>query len=458
MTGLYFQTSSGNRYFYHNGTGFIFPESHIPSHLPESIETCPHVDTQIVQNQLSTRGFRELILEVSQCCNFRCRYCCYSEHYQNTRNHGNGQMTFSTAKRAVDYYMQEFSKSGRGNIWRNPIVAFYGGEPLLNFSLIRRTVQYIKDTYPTFHTEYTITTNASLLTEAIMDFLVEHKFSIIISFDGDEKNHDRNRLDIQNNTTFHTVYSAIKQFRKRYPNYLKFGISLCFDYKTDLFSLSDFLEQEKLFVVSMSMILDQDTDYYEQFTEKDKQQFFYQYNTLKNKYLELAKNGDAISMEYGILLPLFAFEYLEFSAHSIYKEKRVYGMPYTGSCIPGEKIYTTIDGSFHICEKINPNYSIGNIHDGLDYQKIAELENAMNRNFEKCRLCSYSKFCNICFARCAGKDHLEISSDYCRTRKKTVLELLRRYTEIMEQAPTSFDQFASGYFEKMHQITGNVVD
>lgn len=458
MKGLYFESSSGNQYFYHNGNGFIFPAEYILEDIPQAARNLPECNAMVIKEQLEERGFRELILEMSMACNFRCRYCCYGEHYQNTRNHGKELMSFDTAKEAVDFYLSHFGMSGRGNIWRNPIVAFYGGEPLLNYEVIRRVVEYIEANYADQNVEYTITTNGYLLSEDKMDFFVKHGFSLIVSFDGNRENHDRNRVDLNGKGTYEQVYRAVSTFRKRYPNYLKFGISLCFDYRTDLAALERFIEKEKLFIVSMSMISDTETDYYEQFSEEEKERFLKQYMLLKKKYLEKAYMGDPTLFTKGILPALFAFEYLEFGTHSVYREGRPQGFPYTGCCIPGEKLYITVDQKIHICEKMAPEFSIGDLKSGLNYEYMAELEAAMNRNYDKCSKCAWSRFCNICFARSTNGNQLEIPEDYCIRRREDVLELLKCYVDIMEHSPELFERYAADYFEKLHEVTGNVVE
>lgn len=458
MKGLYFESSAGNRYFYHNGNGFIFPADHIQEDIPEPVHNLPRADAMTVKEQLEERGFRELILEMSMACNFRCRYCCYGEHYQNTRNHGKELMCYETAKEAVDFYMSHFETFGRGNIWRNPIVAFYGGEPLLNYEVIRQVVEYIEVSYADHDVEYTITTNGYLLTEDKMNFFVKHNFSLIVSFDGNQENHDRNRVDLSGRGTYEQVYRAVRTFKDRYPDYLKFGISLCFDYRTDLAALEAFVEQEKLFIVSMSMISNTDTDYYEQFTEEEKEHFMEQYMMFKKRYLEKAFSGDSALFTKGILPALFAFEYLEFGTHSVYKEGRAQGFPYTGSCIPGEKLYVTVDRKIHICEKMAPEFSIGDLKNGLDYEYMAKLERIMNKNYAKCSQCDYSRFCNICYARSTNGDKLKIPENYCNERKEAVLELLKCYTDIMERKPELFESFAADYFERLHEATGNIVD
>ena len=89
-------------------------------------------------------GFKQLLLEVTSICNFRCKYCTYSGHYKHTRNHGEMNMDFVVAKRAIDYYFENFEIAYKRNAQKKPIISFYGGEPLINFTLIKKIVNYIK--------------------------------------------------------------------------------------------------------------------------------------------------------------------------------------------------------------------------------------------------------------------------------------------------------------------------
>jgi len=72
------------------------------------------------------------------------------------------------------------------NLTKNYYINFYGGEPLLSFSLIKETVSFLKNKNKELkkRVHYTITTNGSLLTDEILQFLSEHKFSVELSFDG----------------------------------------------------------------------------------------------------------------------------------------------------------------------------------------------------------------------------------------------------------------------------------
>ena len=70
---------------------------------------------------------------------------------------------------------------------------FMGGEPLLEFELIKKCVSYILQRKGDKKILFTMTTNGTLMTEDVIEFLVKYEFNLMISLDGDKKSHDINR-------------------------------------------------------------------------------------------------------------------------------------------------------------------------------------------------------------------------------------------------------------------------
>lgn len=103
-------------------------------------------------------------------CNYDCAYC-----YQPR---GRQRLEFSSLVKSLDFFHRYFAREG--------FVSFYGGEPLLCFSELRRAVEYIEDLprRKGHKIRYNLTTNGSLLTDRILGFLGEHGFALTLSFDG----------------------------------------------------------------------------------------------------------------------------------------------------------------------------------------------------------------------------------------------------------------------------------
>ena len=110
---------------------------------------------------LLSRNMSQILLQVTQGCNFRCEYCIYTASIDGIqRKHTNKRMDFHTAKHAVDY------------LWNHSIdsdvvtIGFYGGEPLLEFELIKQVILYTEKKFQGKIVHYAMTTNVSLLSIA----------------------------------------------------------------------------------------------------------------------------------------------------------------------------------------------------------------------------------------------------------------------------------------------------
>ena len=107
--------------------------------MPNIVEEIHHPRTEILEHN-SLQKLHQLILQVTQQCNLRCEYCAYSGIYEGNRTHSSNRMSFETAKKAIDFFLEHSTENS------NVSIGFYGGEPLLEFDLIKRCVSYIKET------------------------------------------------------------------------------------------------------------------------------------------------------------------------------------------------------------------------------------------------------------------------------------------------------------------------
>lgn len=397
-------------------------------------------------------GFKQLILELTCQCNFRCKYCCYSDCYELTHGYSNDYMSFEVAKKAVDFYVGHYMQTVKRNPLSELFISFYGGEPLLNFTIIKQVVEYVEEEYSEHKFSYNITTNGYLLNDQISQFLVEKDFAILVSLDGDENEQNRNRVNIEGNATFDKVIYNVRRFKETYPEYVKFSISACYDWKTDLIKVKDFFEREKLNVTKFSPIDSRNTSYYEQFTTEDMRKYDNQLVQLKNEMCRLAKE-DKLTEDRFVFQTL-GVGYLEFAYHTMIGDSRNSLIPYTGTCIPGEKIYVTPDGKVHVCEKINPNYSIGNIDDGLDFKQIAHMINTYNKKISKhCIKCEVNKLCSNCFVKFAGEQDFTFDSCYCNRFKIAIKNNLVDMVNLLEENPSITERLTVGYYDHIMKYT-----
>lgn len=125
---------------------------------------------------------RKIVLIVTQFCNLDCVYC--YEKFKSPQN-----MSFDTAKQIVDSEIKAY-----GNHYKLTI-EFFGGEPFMNFPLIKQVFNYVQDVYKNNNIRFCTTTNGTMLVGEIREFLSINKdiFECSLSLDGTEKMHNLNR-------------------------------------------------------------------------------------------------------------------------------------------------------------------------------------------------------------------------------------------------------------------------
>jgi len=150
-----------------------------------------------------------IILNVNTGCNLGCTYC----YKEDLTTPAKGElMGFDVARKSVDLLLREGASRDRVN------VVFFGGEPLSNMPLIKKTVDYAESRCRDMDkkVDFSLTTNATLLTEGIIDYLNDHKFGIAISMDGPKAIHDKNRKTIGGKGSYDVVSKKARILLDRY--------------------------------------------------------------------------------------------------------------------------------------------------------------------------------------------------------------------------------------------------
>ena len=132
-----------------------------------------------------------LNLFISQSCNLRCLYC-YGEGGEYGEK---GFMDETTAYRAIDWLIEQSGEEKKLSL------SFFGGEPLMNFQLIKKIVSFCEEKGKEHNKEFdfAITTNGTLLSDEIISYCKEKKITFLISFDGPKKIQDYNRPSREGN-------------------------------------------------------------------------------------------------------------------------------------------------------------------------------------------------------------------------------------------------------------------
>lgn len=144
-----------------------------------------------------TPGLYKLVLNISNACNLRCRYC-YANggSYQSDE----GLMSLEVCKDALDLFYNKFE-----NI---TVIQLFGGEPLMNMPLIRYVCEYIKENKK--KTQIGLVTNGTLINQEFIDLVKEYNISVTVSYDGVPVVNDIMRVTVNGSGTSDRILSNIK--------------------------------------------------------------------------------------------------------------------------------------------------------------------------------------------------------------------------------------------------------
>lgn len=150
-----------------------------------------------------------LVLNVNTGCNLSCSYC-YKEDLASPSD--GRRMGVETARRSIDLLLEE------GGVHKKVNLVFFGGEPLTNMALIRAAVDHAEAQAALrgLAVDFSLTTNATLLTEEIIDYLDRHRFGLTVSMDGPRHLHDLRRRTVGGKGTYDLVARKVRMLLDRY--------------------------------------------------------------------------------------------------------------------------------------------------------------------------------------------------------------------------------------------------
>ena len=158
------------------------------------------------QLKAKTSGvIKALCLHVAHVCNLNCSYCFASQG----KYHGDRAiMSFEVGKRALDFLVEH---SGTR---KNLEVDFFGGEPLMNFQVVKDLVAYARSIEQAAgkHFRFTLTTNGMLVDEDVIDFANRECHNVVLSLDGRREIHDAYRVDYAGNGSWERIVPKFQRF------------------------------------------------------------------------------------------------------------------------------------------------------------------------------------------------------------------------------------------------------
>lgn len=361
----------------------IYPEAEIAEAVSELEEleaqgalNAQTDDAEILEAASKNKNVvKSLCLHMAHDCNLRCRYC-----FASTGDfHGErALMPIETAKAAMDFLME---KSGSR---RNLEVDFFGGEPLMNFSVVKETVQYGRQLEKKFNKNirFTITTNGLLLNQEILDFINKEMSNVVVSIDGRPEVHDNMRRTVKGGPSFELIAGnalKIAQSRNQERYYVRGTFTaLNTDFSKDVEFLADYGFKQ----LSLEPVVTDETEEYA-LTQDHIEKLYDEYEKLAQIYLD-RKGTDKEFNFFHFMLDLSGGPCLV---------KRV-----TGCGAGNEYAAVTPSGDIFPCHQFagNPETKMGNVMDG-------SFDENMQRKFKGCNVLSKEE-CRKCWAKyyCSG--------------------------------------------------------
>ena len=323
----------------------------------------------------SSHVIKALCLHVAHTCNLNCSYCFASQG----KYHGERAiMSFDVGKRALDFLVENSGDR------RNLEVDFFGGEPLMNWQVVKDLVAYArsieKDAGKNFR--FTLTTNGVLLDDEVTDFCNREMHNVVLSLDGRKEVNDRFRVDVAGNGSYDRIVPNFQRFvaKRGDKSYYMRGTYTHYntDFTNDLFHMADLGFTE----LSMEPVVCAPGDPCA-LTEEDFPVLCEQYEILAKDMLRRWREGK----------PITFYHYMVDLKHGPCIYKRV-----TGCGSGTEYMAVTPWGELFPCHQFvgDPKYSLGNIWDGV-------TNTAVQGEFRACN--AYSRpDCKDCWARlfCSG--------------------------------------------------------
>lgn len=402
-------TTSGNEYWYN-------PHSNEIEMYEGQTYTLPFVQYLPASYVDSLPDVEHFIIEVTRNCNLRCSYCCYSGKYPEHRVHENASMSESEIDSLLDFIEANRNKDSKLTI------SFYGGEPLLNISFVDKMLKFSKERFPE-DTEYTISTNGILLSEENIRFAIDNNIILNVTIDGYPDLHDKNRRNISNQPSFDIVHNNLARIRDINMVYWRSKVRLLVTIESysNLLQIAEYWATDELLKdvspFSISLIAPN---------------YSCKGNVEENPTSEILS---LLSYYSDHRNNLFCKSFFELITSDV-ENRQIYEMPDSilpYVCLPNNyKCFIDVKGNIGVCEKVSDNLRYGNIHYGVDYDRVnSVVQKHATKRMSRCQNCWAYRLCQTCYHNLDSND--EVWEQDCNRNRSLIECKLRIYLELAER-------------------------
>lgn len=346
---------------------------------------------------------KALCLHIAHDCNLRCKYCfADTGEYKGHR----GLMSAETGKKAIDFVIA--SSGNRHNIE----IDYFGGEPLMNFGVVKEITEYAKE-QGKLHDKnfrFTITTNGVLLNEEVEKYINENMSNVVLSIDGTKETNDRVRYKVDGSGTYDSIVPKFKRIAesRNQDNYYVRGTFTAYnvDFAKDVIHLADLGFKQ----TSVEPVV---APYSEEYALREEHipQVFAEYEKLAEEYVKRWKDGNWFNF----------FHFMVDLDQGPCAIKRLSG------CGAGhEYLAVAANGDIYPCHQFvgNEDFLMGNVAEGTikeDIKTYFEKSNIYTK--EKCKNCFAKFYCSGGCSANAWNFNGDINKPYelaCEFEKKRV--------------------------------------
>ena len=346
---------------------------------------------------------KALCLHIAHDCNLACRYCFAGEgEYKGDRS----LMSLEVGKKALDFLV-----ANSGNR-RNLEVDFFGGEPLMNFDVVKELVAYGRELEKTHdkHFRFTLTTNGVLLRDDVIEFANKEMDNIVLSIDGRKEVHDHMRPFKNGKGSYDFILDKFKKVAES-RNQQKYYVRGTFthynlDFVKDVLSLAD----EGFEQISVEPVVAGPEEPYA-IREEDIPQICEGYDELAKEMLKRKKEGRGFNF----------FHYMIDLSGGPCVYKRLSG------CGSGTEYQAVTPwGDLYPCHQFvgEEEFCLGNVDDGIVNTEMRDTFKLCNVYAkEECRNCFAKFYCSGGCAANAYHCHQDINKPYeigCELQRKRV--------------------------------------
>ena len=330
----------------------------------------------IAHSSMDDRDYiKAVCLNIIHGCNLRCKYCFADEGEYNGHK---GVMSVETAKKAIDYVVM------RSGPRRNIEIDLFGGEPTMIMDKVKEIIAYARENEKAWkkNIRFTMTTNATLLTEEMMDFMDKEMGNIILSLDGRKEVNDNVRIKVDGSGSYDDILPNIKRMIEKRDKSKHYYVRGTFTgANTDFYEDVKAMVNEGFREISIEPVV-LEKGHFLELKEEHLPEIFENYDKLYSEMARRKKEGDEFNF--------YHFNIDLNGGPCVYK--RISG------CGAGfEYVAITPQGEVYPCHQFvgKEEFKLGSIYDDTyDAELGKKFKKAHIYNKPKCRECWARFYCS----------------------------------------------------------------